>query len=82
MLKRNSKRNVIKEIKENKFVNAFNIIPNLSDKVLDYNENKFNICELVNDTFEDKRKYESSIPSNLFVFCWCSSKNETAICYK
>ena len=40
MIKKNNKERVVEEINENKLENVFNIIPNLSDKVLDYNEEK------------------------------------------
>lgn len=66
MIKINNKERVIEEINENKLENIFNIIPNLSDKVMDYNEEKFEITKMIDNTFEDKRSYESEIKSSLF----------------
>ena len=43
MIKKNNKERVVEEINENKLENVFNIIPNLSDKVLDYNEEKYTV---------------------------------------
>lgn len=59
MLKKEKKERVIEEINEGKVESIFNIIPNLSDKVMDYVEKNFGIIEIINETFEDKRKYES-----------------------
>ena len=44
-----------KELKENKLENIFNIIPNLSDKVLNYVEKEYKICELINKSFDSKK---------------------------
>lgn len=74
MIKINNKNRVIEEINENKMENIFNIIPNLSDKVLDYNEVNFNISEMLNKTFEDKRSYKSEIPSSLFLLSGIQSR--------
>ena len=46
LIKKNNKERVVDEINENKLENVFNIIPNLSDKVLDYNEEKYNITNM------------------------------------
>lgn len=74
MIKLNNKERVIEEINENKLENVFNIIPNLSDKVLDYNEINYSITNIINETFEDKRIYESEIPSALFLLSGVQSR--------
>lgn len=74
MIKLNNKERVIEEINENKIENIFNIIPNLSDKVLDYNETNYNILNIINETFEDKRSYKSEIPSALFLLSGVQSR--------
>ena len=74
MLKRNNKKRVIEEINENKLENIFNIIPNLSDKVLDYNEEKFNITNMIDETFDSKRIYQSNISSSLFLLSGAQSR--------
>ncbi len=68
MIKRFDKEKVIKILtkeKSNK-INAFNIVPNLSDKVLDYNEKVFNFTDIVTDNLEEKRKYNSKLEAVLF----------------
>lgn len=74
MIKLNNKERVIEEINENKLENIFNIIPNLSDKVLDYNEKNYNIIEMIKDTFEDQRIYNSEIPTALFLLSGIQSR--------
>lgn len=74
MLKRNNKERVIEEINENRIENIFNIIPNLSDKVLDYNQINFDIVDLINNSFEDKRRYESKIKSPLIILSGVHSR--------
>ena len=74
MLKRNNKERVIEEIKENKIKNVFNIIPNLADKVLDYNQLNFNIVDMIDNLFEDKRVYESDIKCSLFILAGIQSR--------
>lgn len=74
MIKINNKERVIEEINENKLENIFNIIPNLSDKVMDYNEEKFEITKMIDNTFEDKRSYESEIKSSLFLLSGVQSR--------
>ena len=74
MIKINNKERVIEEINENKLENIFNIIPNLSDKVLDYNEKNYNIIEMIKDTFEDQRVYNSEIPTALFLLSGIQSR--------
>lgn len=74
MLKRNNKERVIEEIKENKIENIFNIIPNLSDKVLDYNQLNFNITDMIDTLFQDKRIYASNINSSLFILSGVQSR--------
>lgn len=69
MMKRYDKEKVIKILTKeaaNK-INAFNIVPNLSDKVLDYNEKVFNFTDIVTDNLEEKRKYNSKLEVALFV---------------
>lgn len=67
MIKTNNKEKVIEEINANSIVDIFNIIPNLSDKVLDYNEKEFNIIDIIDTTFDIKRKHTSQISSSLFL---------------
>lgn len=67
MLKINNKERVIEELKENKLENIFNIIPNLSDKVLDYVEKEYKICELINKSFDSKNVYNTSITPALLI---------------
>ena len=74
MIKINNKERVIEEINENMVENTFNIILNLSDKVLDYNEENYNISELIDSKFEDKRKYKSNISSSLLVLSGVQSR--------
>ena len=74
MIKKNNKERVIEEIGENKLENVFNIIPNLSDKVLDYNEEKYNITNMIDESFDSKRIYESNIKSSLFLLSGVQSR--------
>lgn len=74
MLKLNNKEKVIEEINDNKIENIFNIIPNLSDKVLDYNEHNYNITDILEKTFNDKRTYVSEISSSLFLLSGIQSR--------
>lgn len=74
MIKKNNKERVIEEINENKIENIFNIIPNISDKVIDYNEEMYDITSLINGTFNDKRKYESNITPSLFILSGVQSR--------
>ena len=67
MLKINNKNRVIEEINENKLENVFNIIPNLSDKVLDYVEKEYEISKLINESFENKNIYRTDITPALFL---------------
>ena len=67
MIKINNKERVIEEINENKLKNIFNIIPNLSDKVMDYIEEKFEISKTMDVTFDDRKTYESGIKPSLFL---------------
>ena len=74
MIKKNNKQRVIEEINENKIENIFNIIPNISDKVIDYNEENFGITNIIDEIFEDKRSYESEISSSLLVLSGVQSR--------
>ena len=74
MIKINNKEKVIEELNENKLENVFNIVPNLSDKVLDYNEENFEVTNIINEVFEDKRKYKSDKPVALFVMAGIQSR--------
>lgn len=74
MIKVNNKERVIEEINANKLENVFNIIPNLSDKVLDFNEKNYNILDIINNTFEDKRSYKSNMPPTLFILSGIQSR--------
>lgn len=74
MIKKNNKERVIEEINENKIENIFNIIPNISDKVVDYNEEKFKITSMIDNTFNDKRKYNSDITPSLFILSGVQSR--------
>ena len=61
MIKKQDKEKVIKILTSEEFnhINAFNIIPNLSDKVLDYNERNFDFISIIMKSLEEKRKYDS-----------------------
>ena len=75
--KKNCKFNrirIIEEINEEMIENIFNIIPNVSDKILDYIQEKTEICELIDTTFNDKRKYDSKIPSSLLLLSGIQSR--------
>lgn len=74
MIKLNNKERVIEEINENKIENVFNIIPNLSDKVLDYNEFNYDITDILEETFDDKRLYTSEISASLFLLSGIQSR--------
>ena len=74
MIKINSQERVIEEINEEMIENIFNIIPNVSDKILDYIQEKTEICELIDATFNDKRKYDSKIPSSLLLLSGIQSR--------
>ena len=74
MIKKNNKERVIEELKEEKLENVFNIIPNISDKVLDYNEKKFKVSKMISNLFEDKRAYESDITPELLILSGIQSR--------
>lgn len=74
MIKINNKDRVIEEINENKLENVFNIIPNLSDKVMDYVEKNFEISKMIDETFEDRRAYESDRKPSLFLLSGVQSR--------
>lgn len=67
MLKINNKERVIEKVIENKIENIFNIIPNLSDKVLDYVEEKYAVSKLINETFKSKKIYKTDITPALLL---------------
>ena len=67
MIKKNDKVKTVEEINNGKLENIFNIIPNLSDKVLDYSQRTFDIVSLIRNTFEDKRIYESKASIELLI---------------
>lgn len=74
MLKRNNKERVKEEIIEDKLINIFNIIPNITDKTLDYMENNFEITNIFRDNIEDKRKKNSRLPIELLFLSSISAK--------
>ena len=61
MIRTLNKEKVIKILTEEEYeyMNAFNIIPNLSDKVLDYAEKNYGIIEIISQFLEKK---ENKIP--------------------
>lgn len=67
MLKKNNKEMAIKEFNDNKVEYIFNIIPNLSDKILDYIEEKYNVSKMINDTFDSRKKYNTDITEELII---------------
>ncbi len=69
MIRTLNKEKVIQIIKKGDFkhINAFNIVPNLSDKVVDYHVKNYNFIDVINENIEDKRKYKSNIPMSLLV---------------
>lgn len=74
MIKVSNRERTIEELNENMVESVFNIIPNISDKVLDYNEKNFHICDLINNNFIDKRKYSSEITPALLVLSGVQSR--------
>ena len=69
MIRTLNKEKVIKILTEEEYeyMNAFNIIPNLSDKVLDYAEKNYEIIEMTSQYLEEKRKQNSNLSIPLFV---------------
>ena len=69
MIKTLNKEKVIKILTEEEYehMNAFNIIPNLSDKVLDYAEKNYGIIEIISQFLEEKRKQNTNLSLPLFV---------------
>ena len=69
MIKTLNKEKVIKILTEEEYehMNAFNIIPNLSDKVLDYAEKNYGIIEIISQFLEEKRKQNTNLSLSLFV---------------
>lgn len=63
MIKTYDKEKVINILTEDKMniSNAFNIVPNLSDKVIDTIESKYNIVDMIPTYISEKRKYKSNI---------------------
>jgi len=63
MIKTYNKEKVINILTEDKMniSSAFNIVPNLSDKVIDTIESKYNIVDMIPSYILEKRKYNSSI---------------------
>ena len=76
MIKTYDKEKVKKILTSEEFnkINAFNIVPNLSDKVLDYNEKAFDFTNIVIDNLEEKRKYNSKLEAVLFVMAGMQSR--------
>lgn len=74
MIKINNREKAEEELKDGKLENVFNIFPNLSDKVIDYNEEQYKIIDLIEETFEDARKYESSLKASLFILSGVQSR--------
>ena len=69
MIKTLNKEKVIKILTEEEYehMNAFNIIPNLSDKVLDHAEKNYGIIEIISQFLEEKRKQNTNLSLSLFV---------------
>ena len=67
MLKKNNKEKTLKEFNDNKIESIFNIIPNLSDKVLDFVEENYNILGIIKNTFNSKRKYNTDISDEVVI---------------
>jgi len=67
MLKINDKKRVIEEFKEGMSENAFHIIANISDKVIDYNQRHFDIVNEIDLSFDLQQKYESKITPSLLL---------------
>ncbi len=74
MIKKNNKDRLIEEIKETELENAFAVIPNLADKVLNYMENNYHVTEIMNNCLEEKRKQNGEIPKELFMFAGISAR--------
>lgn len=74
MIKTKDEEKTREELENGEIKNAFNLFPNLSDKVMDYNEKHFNIVDLIDETFEDRRKYKSQLPASMFVLSTIQSR--------
>lgn len=74
MIKINNREKAEEELRDGKLESVFNIFPNLSDKVIDYNEEQYKIMDLIEKTFEDARKYESSLKASLFILSGVQSR--------
>lgn len=71
MLKKNNKERAISELRKNKIESIFNIIPNLSDKTLDYVEEKYKISNLINETFDSKKNTILIFRQHYFYYLEC-----------
>lgn len=67
MLKKNNKEKTLKEFNDNKIESIFNIIPNLSDKVLDFVEDNYNVLDIIKKTFNSKKIYNTDISDELVI---------------
>ncbi len=69
MIRTLNKEKVIQIITKEDFeyINAFNIVPNLSDKIIDYHVKNYDFIDIINKNIEDKRKYKSNIPMSVLI---------------
>lgn len=74
MIKTKDEEKARKEIQNREIKSIFYLFPNLSDKVMNYNEKNFNIIDLIEETFEDKRKYKSQLPASIFILAGIQSR--------
>ena len=83
MIKTLNKEKAIKILTEEEYehMNAFNIIPNLSDKVLDYAEKNYGIIEIISQFLEEKRKQNTNLSLSFVCYSRSASKNEAIVCY-
>jgi len=78
MIKTYNKEKVINILTEDKMdiSSAFNIVPNLFDKVIDTIESKYNIVDMIPSYILEKRKYKSSTLNSLVLLNRNNAGNE------
>jgi len=76
MIKTYNKEKVINILTEDKMdiSSAFNIVPNLFDKVIDTIESKYNIVDMIPSYILEKRKYKSSILTETIIMSFIQAR--------
>lgn len=76
MIKKQDKEKVIKILTSEEFnhMNAFNIIPNLSDKVIDYNERNFNFIDIIMKSLEEKESMIHHLKCHFLLWPECKQE--------